>query len=150
MKDILRPIGVVSRALDSIANIEFKEMDLSRGQYLYLVRICESPGIILERLANMLKVDKTTAARSIQKLELKGLIERRSDHINRKIKMIYPTEKGEAVYPVLQREERYSNSVAMRGFSKAEQDQLFELMERVANNVDDDWKLVKGGSKRNY
>ena len=50
VKDILRPIGVIARSLDSIANIEFKKFDLTRGQYLYLVRIAENPGIIQERL----------------------------------------------------------------------------------------------------
>ena len=29
---------MIARALDSISNIEFKELSLTRGQYLYLVR----------------------------------------------------------------------------------------------------------------
>ena len=37
MKEILREIGMIARALDSISNIEFKEYDLTKGQYLYLV-----------------------------------------------------------------------------------------------------------------
>lgn len=61
MAEILRPIGTVARALDSISNIEFKALDLNRGQYLYLVRVAETPGIILERLAVIVRVDKTTA-----------------------------------------------------------------------------------------
>ncbi len=65
--DILREIGMIARALDSISNIEFKEYDLTKGQYLYLVRICENPGIIQEKLAEMIKVDRTTAARAIKK-----------------------------------------------------------------------------------
>ena len=35
MIDILREIGMIARALDSISNIEFKELSLTRGQYLY-------------------------------------------------------------------------------------------------------------------
>ena len=58
MAEILREIGMIARALDSIANIEFKEYDLTRGQYLYLIRICENPGIIQEKLAEMIKVDR--------------------------------------------------------------------------------------------
>jgi len=37
--NILREIGIIARALDSIANIEFRDLNLARGQYLYLVRI---------------------------------------------------------------------------------------------------------------
>lgn len=77
MTEVLRDIGVISRALDSIANIEFKDLDLTRGQYLYLVRIKENPGIIPDHLAEMIKVDRTTASRAIQKLEKNGFIEKR-------------------------------------------------------------------------
>ena len=38
---VLREIGIIARALDSIANIEFRDLELARGQYLYLVRIGE-------------------------------------------------------------------------------------------------------------
>ncbi len=72
MTEILKPIGVIARALDSIANVEFKKFDLTKGQYLYLVRVGENPGIIQEHVAEMIKVDRTTAARSVQKLETKG------------------------------------------------------------------------------
>ena len=37
MKEILREIGMIARALDSISNIEFKNLTL-QGQYLYLVQ----------------------------------------------------------------------------------------------------------------
>jgi DNA-binding MarR family transcriptional regulator len=86
MKEILREIGMIARALDSISNIEFKEFDLTKGQYLYLVRICENPGIIQEKLAEMIKVDRTTAARAIKKLEIQGLIEKKNDEENKKLK----------------------------------------------------------------
>lgn len=85
MKEILREIGAIARALDSISNIEFKELDLTKGQYLYVIRICENPGIIQEKVAELLKVDRTTASRAIQKLETKGFIEKRIEQGNKKI-----------------------------------------------------------------
>ena len=120
MKEILREIGMIARALDSISNIEFKEYDLTKGQYLYLVRICEHPGIIQEKLAEMIKVDRTTASRAIKKLEKNGFIERREDKYNKKIKKIFPTMKVENVYPKIKRENDHSNNVALAGFSERE------------------------------
>lgn len=52
MTDILREIGMIARALDSISNIEFKELSLTRGQYLYLVRVCENPELSKKRSPN--------------------------------------------------------------------------------------------------
>lgn len=150
MKEILREIGMIARALDSISNIEFKELDLTKGQYLYLVRICEQPGIIQEKLAEMIKADRTTAARAIQKLELQGLIEKRNDTANKKIKLLFPTPKGLEVYPFLKREGEHSNKVALSGISVEETDILYQLLYKVRKNVEADWEYVKRGKKRVY
>lgn len=42
----------------------------------------------------MIKVDRTTAARAIKKLEINGFIEKKEDEHNKKIKKLLPTEKG--------------------------------------------------------
>lgn len=150
MKEILREVGMIARSLDSISNIEFKQYDLTRGQYLYLMRICEHPRMIQEKLAEMIKVDRTTAARAIQKLEINGFIEKNEDQHNKKIKRLIPTEKGQAVYPLLKRENDYSNSVALSGFSESEAETLVKLLQRVRSNVEKDWGFVKKGNKRDY
>ncbi|MED3790769.1 MarR family transcriptional regulator [Peribacillus frigoritolerans] len=150
MKEILREIGMIARALDSISNIEFKEYDLTKGQYLYLVRICENPGMIQEKLAEMIKVDRTTAARAIKKLEINGFIEKKEDKHNKKIKKLFPTEKGKSIYPFIKRENDYSNTVALEGLSEREVETISDLLQRVRKNVEKDWEFVKKGNKRNY
>lgn len=150
MKEILREIGMIARALDSISNIEFKEYDLTKGQYLYLVRIVENPGIIQEKLAEMIKVDRTTASRAIKKLEMNGFIEKRDSPDNKRIKQLFSTEKGENIYPFIKRENDYSNTVALDGFSETEIEVISQYLQRIRKNVEKDWQYVKKGNKRNY
>ncbi|MED1201840.1 MarR family winged helix-turn-helix transcriptional regulator [Heyndrickxia acidicola] len=150
MKEILREIGMIARALDSISNIEFKEYDLTKGQYLYLVRICENPGIIQDKVAEMIKVDRTTAARAIKKLEMNGFIEKKDDVHNKKIKKLFPTDKGKMIYPFIIRENEYSNMVALNGFSESEIETIFKYLQRVRKNIEIDWEFVKKGNKRKY
>lgn len=150
MIDILREIGMIDRALDSIANVEFKQLDLARRQYLYVVRIAEHPGIISEQLSNLIKVDRTTIARAVKKLENNGFIERRSDPTNKKIKRLYPTQKGKDAYDFIIRENQYSNNEALKGFSKEEAQQVHDYLVRIRENIDGDWELVKRGGKRQY
>lgn len=150
MREILREIGMIARALDSISNIEFKEYDLTKGQYLYLVRICENPGIIQESLAEMIKVDRTTAARAIQKLEMNGFIEKKDDAHNKKINRLFPTEKGEEVFPFILREHHHSDAVALAGFTQHEAETILRLLQRVRKNIEVDWDYVKKGNKRSY
>lgn len=150
MTDILRDLGKIARALDSIANIEFKEFALTRGQYLYLVRIYENPGIIQEKLAEMIKVDRTTAARAIGKLEKNGLIEKQPQSDNKKNKSLFVTNKGAKLAPVIQAENQYSNKVALKGFSEPEMQQLAAYLSRVQENIASEWELVKKGVTRQY
>lgn len=150
MKDILRDIGVISRALDSISNIEFKEIDLAKGQFVYLVRIYENPGIIQEQLVEMLKIDRATASRAISNLEKNGLIIKKSGENNKKNKLLFATDKGEALYPFIIRENEYSNAVALKDFSEEEIKTLTDMLKRVKENISNDWSDVKKGNKRIY
>jgi len=148
--DILRSIGVIARSLDSISNIEFKKYNLTKGQYIYLARIYEHPGIIQEKVAEMIKVDRTTAARAIKKLELNGFIIRKQSDDNKKEKKLYVTKKGADTYPILYREEHYSNEIALKGLSPTERKQIFKLLEIVEGNISENWEYVKKGNKRTY
>ncbi|QCR32524.1 MarR family winged helix-turn-helix transcriptional regulator [Lysinibacillus sp. SGAir0095] len=150
MKEILSEIGMIARALDSISNIEFKEHDLTKGQYLYLVRICENPGIIQEKLAEMLKVNRTTAARAIKRLEMNGFLEKKEDWDNKKIRKLYPTVKGAYVYPFIKKENVYSNHVALDGFSKSEVETIHNLIQRVQKNIVIEWENVRNREQKNY
>ncbi|MCF6161018.1 MarR family winged helix-turn-helix transcriptional regulator [Furfurilactobacillus milii] len=150
MEDVLRSIGKISRALDAISNIDFQNIDLTKGQYLYLVRICENPGIIQGRLAELVMVDRTTVSQAIKKLVNHGFITRKHSETNLKNYELYPTAKGTAVYPRLKRENAYSTDKALQGFSKAEAQQLAALLERMTVNVNEDWKSVKAGVPRDH
>ena len=138
-EDILRQIGTIARALDSIANIEFKEMQLNRGQYLYLARIKENPGIISDHLAGMLNVDRTTAARSIKKLEQ-----------NQKIKHLFVTELGDKLAARIEKENAYSNEIVLTGLDQKQRTELAALLQIVEKNASENWHLVKNGGKRKY
>ncbi len=150
MNEILREVGRIYRCLDSIGNVEFKRFDLAKGQYAYLVRICESPGIIQERVSEMLKIDRATASRAIQKLESSGLVEKRDHPDDRRVQLLYPTEKAKALYEILKDEENYSNEAALRGIDEEDQQTLLRLLQKVQGNLEPEWVLVKKGGQREY
>ena len=145
MIDVLRDIGAIARALDSIANIEFKDFQLSKGQYLYLIRISENPGIIPDKLAEMIKVD-----RAIKKLEEKGFIKKKTDVENKKIRRLFITEKGAELAPIIKLENDYSNQIALQQLSEQEIAAFSQTLKKVVANIDDEWLSVKKGNKWPY
>lgn len=148
--DSLKKIGVIARSLDSISNIEFKEYSLSKGQYLYLVRIGENPGIILQDLCELICVDKTTGSRAVNNLVKASLVVKKTEKTNKKNQLLYLTTKGEELYKVVARENEYSNNVALKGFTEEEQTIFNRLLDKAKDNIYKDWQEVKNGGKRKY
>ena len=129
-KLILREIGAVSRCIYSIGDIKYKDKNLQRGQFIFLLRICENQGINLIELSNLMKVDKTTSTKAVQKLINEGYLEKKEDSLDRRVWRVYPTLKGQEVYRYISHEEEKSSEIYYKDFSKKEKEDLFILLEK--------------------
>ncbi len=143
MIKVFREIGMIARCITTINDIEYKKLDLAKGQFLYLVRIYENPGIIQERVAEMLKVDRSTAAKAIKKLVEMEMIKKIKSKDNKKELKLYCTSKGEKIYPFLQEEEENIVRSAMKGMSSGEKQIVFELLYKMRINIEKEWEEKK-------
>ena len=60
-----------------------------------------------------------------------------------KNKLLYVTSHGKEVYPILNRELHYSTQVALSGLNALEITQIESLLERISQNIVDNWIDVK-------
>lgn len=142
-KLILREIGAVSRCIYSIGDIKYKDKNLQRGQFIFLLRICENQGINLIELSNLMKVDKTTSSKAVQKLINEGYLEKKEDSLDRRVWRVYPTLKGQEVYRYIAHEEEKSSEIYYKDFSKKEKEDLFILLEKMKKNIEGTWNEIK-------
>jgi DNA-binding MarR family transcriptional regulator len=140
---VLREIGMLARCIQSISDINFKEFHLQKGQYIYLTRICENPGISLIDLATMLKVDKSSATKAIQKLEEAGYIAKKRDNDDKRLWRLFSQEKGMQVYRAVISEENRNIRVCFKGFSDDEKESALSLARKMRENIEEDWKETK-------
>lgn len=150
METIIRQIGTISRALDTIANIEFKDLEVSKGQYVHLVRIYENPGITLRQLSKITYIDETTCSRAINKLEKQGLIYKETTSGNKKNKMLHLTKQGQEVVAVILKEHKYTNERLLSSLSDKEMTMLSTLLSKIESPVIEDFTYVKEHGKREY
>jgi len=148
MKQILREIGMIARCFESIANIEYKEYQLSKNQYIYLVRVAEHPGIILEKLCELIKVDRSTASRAVKKLVQQGFIKKVDENNTGKKIKLFITEKGNEKYTILKRDEEYSIDSSLKGFSEQEKEAFLGYLTRLRINVEPDWEASRRHGSR--
>jgi DNA-binding MarR family transcriptional regulator len=141
---VLREVGTVARCIQSISDITYREFKLQRGQFIFLTRICEQPGINLMELSQVLKVDKTTTTKAIQKLLEENYVQRIRDVTDKRMWHLYPTDKAIGLYPYIIREENKHIDVCFAGFSPEEQIMAYSLLRRMGENIDQSWRALKG------
>ncbi len=101
------------------------------GQHAFLKNILEHPGIRQDQLTIDLKFDKATTARAVQNLEREGYIERRADEQDRRSYLLYPTQKGLDIRPVLQKLMEEHNAVVTRNLTAEEEATLKGLLRKL-------------------
>ena len=123
--------------------IKFKELGLQKSQFLYLIRIHEHPGINLIQLSSMLKVDKTTTTKVVQKLLDKGFITKEKDAIDRRSYNLYPTSKSIDIYNEIIAEENRNIDICFKGFDENQKETVYELVKKMRKNIENDWYEIK-------
>ncbi|MCI4866434.1 MarR family transcriptional regulator [Clostridioides difficile] len=141
--NILREVGTLSRAVNSINDIKYKELKLQKGQFTFLTRVCENPGINLVELSNMLKVDKATTTKAIQKLIKAGYIDKKQDKFDKRGYNLTPTDKSLEVYELIIEEENRSIEICFDNFTDEEKKVVTKLLEKMSKNVENEWFKVK-------
>ena len=144
----LREVGAVARCVQSLSDVNFKKLALQRGQFVFLTRICESPGLHLLELSHLLKVDKATVTKAVQKLEAEGYVRKEQNQTDKRMVHLFPTERAQEAYPELIAEENRYLARCFAGMTKEEQALAETLIERIRENIETEWlawKTGKGG-----
>ncbi len=142
---VLREIGMIARCLNTIADAEYKRFNLEKGQFLYVVRVCEYPGINQETLSNMLKVDRSTTAKAVGKLSKQGYVRKERSEKDKRAYKLYPTPRARQAYDVLRQVEENASERALRDFSDEERMQVLSLLAKMRKNAEQDWECMKAG-----
>ena len=141
----LREVGAVARCVQSLSDVKFKKFELQRGQFVFLTRICENPGIHLLELSHLLKVDKATTTKAVQKLAAEGYVRKVQNVEDKRMYQLFPTVRAEEAYPELIAEENQYLACCFEGITKEEQELVEMLLRRIRENIEAEWLVMKTG-----
>ena len=114
-----------------------------------MTRICETPGIHLLELSHLLKVDKATTTKAVQKLAAEGYVRKVQNAEDKRMYQLFPTARAQEAYPELIAEENRYISCCFAGMTKEEQELAETLLRRIRENIEAEWmewKTGKGGA----
>jgi len=132
MFDVIREIGAMTRKIQILSNAEFREIGLDNNAFLYIIRICEQPGMFLGALADSIQIDRTTAFRTIKKLAASGWLEIIQDKDDKRLRRVYPTQKATDIYPRLHAFEKQCSAELLKNLNEDERDELRILIKKLS------------------
>ena len=107
--------------------------DMPVPQWAVLTGIYFHPDIDQSKLSDIVSIDRTNTGRFVDRLEAKGLVERRASEADRRVWMLRCTSRGRKLRERLIDRARASQDALLSTLSKTEQMQFIDLMERVVS-----------------
>lgn len=127
----------VSRMRRTLFDQAVKPLGITRAQWWALANLSrhETEGMIQSDLARLLDVGKVTIGGLIDRLEAGGLVERRHDAQDRRIKRIFITERGYEVIGKMANVGRELNAKILKGISLDQVHIAEEVMHVMKENL---------------
>jgi DNA-binding MarR family transcriptional regulator len=91
-RDLLTDVITLARLIRTAADKRARAHGMTRAQWAILIRLEQQPGLLQKELADLLEVEPITVARLIDRLEARGMVERRPDPMDRRCWRLHLTD----------------------------------------------------------
>jgi DNA-binding MarR family transcriptional regulator len=125
----------VSRLMRRAFQQRLQGCELTLAQARTLVYISRHQGIRQVELAELLEIQPITLARLIDQLQANGLVERRSDPLDRRAYRLFLTSSAAPQLDAIERVGETIRSDALRGLSDNEAAQVMAALRRMHDNL---------------
>jgi DNA-binding MarR family transcriptional regulator len=122
---------------------------MTRAQWVILSRLQQQPGMSQNEMAAICEVEPITVARLIDRLEVRGLVERRADPSDRRIRRLHLLPAAQPILATINHERETMSARITAGLDEATCntliDALLTMKENLANQIPTGDKLAEAG-----
>ncbi|MGM7646724.1 MarR family winged helix-turn-helix transcriptional regulator [Nocardia sp. JW2] len=108
------------------------------GQFAQLLALYEQEGVSQQELCEKVRIDQSTMAHTLKRMERDGLVERTPDPADGRRTLIHLTDRSRRLRPALEAAAREVNALATTGFSDAQREELLRLAAQAIGNLEAD------------
>ena len=108
---------------------------LSTAQWRLLARLVKDEGSTQARLAEFLEIEPISVSRLVDRMEASGWVMRKQDAGDRRVRMIFPTEKSRNAFAAVKAIAGDIYDEALTGLSSAERRALISGLEKLVDNL---------------
>ncbi|MDH3642752.1 MAG: MarR family transcriptional regulator [Gammaproteobacteria bacterium] len=125
----------VARLLRVTYDRRIKSLGLTRSQWWVLTHLYRNDGSTQSELADVLEVEKASLGRLLDRLEIKGWINREPDAHDRRAKRVYLTAEVEPAMLTMRKIAAGVRRDALHGLSAEQQDRFLDTLLTIKANL---------------
>ena len=132
LEDLRNSVGHLLRRASQVNNAIFfsfaRDADLTPVQFIALKAIDETTGVDVTRLSGLIALDRSTLGAVISRLELKGLVLRAPDKLDKRSKLLYLTPAGKKLMDDTAEQTDSVNDRVLAHLEPADQQELVRIL----------------------
>jgi MarR family transcriptional regulator, transcriptional regulator for hemolysin len=149
-RDLLILLHDVARALRTRFDQRARAThSMTRAQWIILSRLDRQPGISQNEMAAICEVEPITVARLVDRLEARGLVERRNDPSDRRIRRLHLLPAAKPILETINNARSLMNERLTAGLDEKTREALIDALlvikENLANEALTDNPLAEAG-----
>lgn len=133
--DLLILLHDVARMMRTLADRRARAHGMTRAQWMILFRLRRRDGLTQRELAEILEVEPITVGRLVDRLEARGLIERRADPADRRCWRLHLTPAADPVLAEIDEARRLFDAEATRNLPEAERAATISALLKMKSNL---------------
>lgn len=135
MSKITRKLSILARCQGMFRSGQLRESGLVPPHYNYVIPICRNPGLSQEQLARRVYFDKYNVTRHLTKLEDSGYVERRPSQTDKRVMLVYPTQKMLNLLPQVRACIEEWDALLFQGLSDEELEQFDATLTKITQRA---------------
>lgn len=135
MSQITRKLSILARCQGMFRASQLRESGLVPPHYNYVIPICRNPGLSQEQLARRVYFDKYNVTRHLNKLEDSGYVDRRPSQADKRVTLVYPTQKMLDLLPQVRQCIEEWDALLFQGLSAEELEQFDATLTKITQQA---------------
>ncbi|MGN0132431.1 MAG: MarR family winged helix-turn-helix transcriptional regulator [Lachnospiraceae bacterium] len=130
-----RCISILDRLMKMYYDHGLSDFEIGWGQQFYAEYIYDHPGTTAQEMVECIRVDKATLTKSIKKLVDIGYVEVVNDEKDKRVKLLYPTQKGKPAVKRIKEIHHDFYDILCSGISPQDIQLSEQTMEQMMENI---------------
>lgn len=144
---LLKWLSVTDRFYKIYLDKQLAPFGINSSQYMFLIKICHSPGILQDSLMEMFYVHPSNIVRTVAALEKQGMITRSPHDKDKRTCKLYPTEHALSVIDEVETVCEKTEALLLQGISESDQKLFTDLLVRAGKNITSELHIERKGEE---